>query len=431
MKYFLLLPTQLFEKMHLEKEYTYVLWEHPHYFKKYNYNKKKLMLHRGSMQAYLAYLKRHKYKVKYVNYNKSVSFLNKKEYYMFDPIDRIKLPGRPTMYDSPNFLLSSELCEKYRQKTDKFFFNAFYMYMKKELDIIPGVKSQDKNNRQKLTEKARNAIPKPPNNKSDKAYAKSAARYVEKHFKKNYGNTDNFIFPLTRSTAKKWLKDFIKMRFNNFGPFQDHIDNKEETLYHSLLSTSINIGLLNPSDVIKEIMKHKSKIRLNSFEGFIRQLFWREYQRYCYEYCDFKGNYFGNKKSLGKKWYNGTTGIDPIDHCIVKAFDTGYLHHIERLMVVGNYMNISGISPKQGFKWFMEFSCDSYEWVMYQNVYDMVFFVTGGKTMRRPYISSSNYILKMSNWKKGDWSETWTDLYRKFVKKNKKKLHKFMYYIRI
>ena len=130
-------------------------------------------------------------------------------------------------------------------------------------------------------------------------------------------------------------------------------------------------------------------------------------------------NYFGNNKKLSKKWYNGTTGITPIDDCIISGFNTGYLHHIRRLMFIGNYMNLEGIKPYEGFKWFMEFSCDSYEWVMKQNVLDMVFFVTGGETMRKPYISSSNYILKMSDYKKGDWCVVWNSLYWSFVNNNR------------
>ena len=174
----------------------------------------------------------------------------------------------------------------------------------------------------------------------------------------------------------------------------------------------------------------KSKYPLNSYEGYIRQLFWREYQRYCYRYFDFdKLNYFGNNKKLSNKWYNGSLGILPVDNAIKKGFDTGYLHHIERLMIVGNYMMISGIKPHEGYKWFMEFSCDSYEWVMKQNVLDMVFCVSGGKTMRKPYISKSNYIITMSDYKKGEWSEKWDQMYVNFAKKNKKKLlDKFRYH---
>ena len=153
----------------------------------------------------------------------------------------------------------------------------------------------------------------------------------------------------------------------------------EPYLLHSCLSTSINIGLINPLEIIKELEKYKNKVAINSFEGYLRQLYWREYQRYTYIYCDFSGNYFGYKKKIDSTWYTGDTGMEPVDNFIKMGFDTGYLHHIIRLMIMGNYMNLYGLSPKDGFRWFMEFSCDSYEWVMSQNVLDMVFFVTGGK----------------------------------------------------
>ena len=96
-------------------------------------------------------------------------------------------------------------------------------------------------------------------------------------------------------------------------------------------------------------------------------------------------------------------------------------------MVVGNYMNLSEIEPMEGLKWFMEFSVDSYEWVMYQNVLDMVFFVTGGKTMRKPYATSSNYVLRMSDYKKGEWCETWNQKYEDFMKNNVEKLWNYRY----
>ena len=423
MKKFLILPHQLFKKKYLDNEFEYILWEHPQYFTKCNFNKKKLVLHRASMKCYQDYLKKNKFKVTYCEFNKKPKGL--KKFTMFDPIDKIKIPGKKEILESPNFLLSKEYFEKYRKKTQTFFFNSFYMNAKKELDIIPGIKSRDKFNRDKLPKNIN--IPKLPDNKSDKKYINEAIKYVKKHFPKNYGNTDNFIYPVSFKTANKWLTNFIKKKFNNFGPYQDAIVKDENFLFHSCLSSSINIGLINPSEIIKKIDKVKVKININSYEGYIRQLFWREYQRYTYLYADFSMNYFGNKKKLSKKWYTGDLGIDPVDNAIKMGFDTGYMHHINRLMVVGNFMNISEISPKQGFKWFMEFSIDSYEWVMHQNVLDMVFCVTGGKTMRKPYISSSNYVLKMSNFKKGEWSEKWTELYRKFLKKNKKKLWKFRY----
>lgn len=428
---FLILPHQLFETKHLNKfkKCRFILWEHPHYFKKYKYNKKRLLLHHGSMQYYYDYLKSKKYKVDYVALNESIKFDGKK-YYIFDPIDKIKLPGKPKIIESPNFLLKKEDYEKYRKKTKKFTFYYFYQWGKKLINIIPNVKSKDKQNRKSLPSDIK--IPKIPSNNSDKKYISKGKTFVDKNFKGNYGKTKDFMFPLTHSTAKKWLNDFIKKKFNKFGDYQDAIDKNNEFLFHSMLSSSINIGLLNPLDIIDKIKKYKSKIPINSYEGYIRQLFWREYQRYCYIYINFNNkNYFGNKKKLTEKWYNGTTKIKPLDDSIKSAFNNGYLHHIERLMIVGNFMNLSGISPKEGFKWFMEFACDSYEWVMHQNVLDMVFFVNGDsdeQTMRKPYISSSNYILKMSNYSKGEWCDVWDKLYYDFLKKHKKKLWKFRYY---
>jgi deoxyribodipyrimidine photolyase-related protein len=430
-----ILPHQLFDKKELPspKETTITLWEHPQYFTKWKYNKKRLMLHIASMSYYKDYLKKAKYTVKYIKHNEK--FTPKGKYTIFDPIDKINLPNNANveMYESPNFLLTEEDYTKYRKKTDKFFFNAFYMWGKKIIDVIPNIKSQDKDNRKKMP-KGMKIPPLPKMTQQENGYLTEAKKRVEKEFSNNYGNCDNFHFPITHKSAKKWLDNFIKCKFDKFGPYQDYIDKNNEYLFHSVLAATINIGLLNPTDIIEVMEKYRKKnpIPMNSYEGYIRQLFWREYQRYCYIYFDFKNlNYFGNSKKLTKSWYDGTLGVPPVDDAIKTAFETGYLHHINRLMVVGNFMNLSELNPWEGFKWFMEFSCDSYEWVMHQNVLDMVFFISGGKTMRRPYISTSNYVLKMSNYSKGDWSNTWDEMYRKFVDKNEKKLYKFRYYIRL
>jgi deoxyribodipyrimidine photolyase-related protein len=418
----LILPHQLFEYTFLEINYDeIILYEHPQYFTKYKFNKKKIILHRASMKYYYDYLIQKDYKVLYIEFNKK---LPKGDYIYFDPIDKINVVG--SMVESPNFILNKEIYKKYRNKTDKFTFTNFYMWSKKEIKLYPDLKSKDKMNREKYREEIK--IPKVPSNKSDKKYIDEAIKYVKKNFNGNYGNTDNFVYPVTHKTAKKWLKDFLKKRLEYFGPYQDFVKENETYMFHSNLSSSINIGLLNPCDILEELKKYKNKVKINSFEGYLRQLFWREYQRYCYIYANFTKNYFGNRKKLSEKWYNGTLNIVPVDNLIKDGFDTGYIHHIGRLMFIGNFMNLSGISPKQGFKWFMEFSIDSYEWVMHQNVLDMVFFVTGGLTMRKPYITSSNYILKMSNYKKDNWADKWDELYINFMKKNKKKLWKFRYH---
>ncbi len=423
---FLILPTQLFEKEHLKKENEYTIWEHPHYFKEYNYNKKKLILHRASMKYYFDYLKKNKFKISYCEFDKKPK---EKKYHLFDPVDKLKLSKSYTIVETPNFLLPKEELEKYKKKTKSFFFNSFYMHGKKVIDIIPKVKSQDKLNRKKFKDNIK--ITKKNKYASDNKYVKEAISYVNKNFKNNYGNTDNFIYPISHNSAKKWLKIFLDKQLKTFGDYQDYIDkDANNNMFHSLLSTSINIGLINPTDIIDILRPKDKKYPMNSFEGYIRQLFWREYQRYCYIYYNFNNkNYFNNNKKLTKEWYTGETGILPVDTCIKKAFDTGYLHHIERLMVVGNYMMISQIKPTDGYRWFIEFSCDSYDWVMHQNVLDMVFCVSGGETMRKPYISKSTYILKMSNYSKGEWSKKWDKKYIEFCKKNKNKLlSKFKYH---
>ena len=487
--YFIILPNTLFEFDYINTsinkniryknnkdenkkdiKHTIIVWENPHYFKDYNFNKKKLILHRSSMKYYYDSLiekikdkKYSNYKVKYVDYNKKLSTrgFRKDGLMMFDPINDPKMLKIPLLkechiVETPNFLLTLEDYDEYRKKTDKFFFYFFYMWGKKKIDIIPNVKSKDKDNRKRLP-KSLEIPPLPTNTGNDsgsstkqkkeknkrniQSYINEAGKYIDKHFPKNYGSTDydektkdyNFIFPIDRDTAHNWLKNFIIHRFSKFGDYQDFVDKENSYLFHSVLSTSINIGLLHPTDIINIIRDKdiKNIIPINSYEGYIRQLFWREYQRFCYIHYDFGNkNYFGNKKKLTSQWYTGDLGIPPVDDCIKKAFKNGYINHIERLMVVGNYMNLYGIDPKEGFKWFMEFSCDSYEWVMFQNVLDMVFFVSGGDTMRRPYASSSNYIIKMSNYKKGEWSKEWDDLYQDFLKRNKQKLWKYRYYFR-
>lgn len=423
----LVLPNTLFKKKYIPKEVKkIIIWEHPHYFTKYRYNKKRLVLHRASLQYYYDKIKDSSYSTKYVEYNKKP--ILPKEYIYFDPVDSIKLPPGGNKIDSPNFLLSTELIQEYRKKTKSFFFNGFYMWSKLKLNIIPSIKSQDSKNRKTVPKGL--PIPQLPSlGTIDKKYINNAESYVERNFPNNYGSVEGLIFPVTHATATRWLSQFITKKLKKFGDYQDYTLKDENYMFHSCLSSSINMGLLNPSDIILELSKIKETIPLNSYEGLIRQYFWREYQRYCYVYLnEWHGeNYFGSKGKLSKKWYDGTTGIDPVDDSIKEAFNTGYLHHIRRLMIVANYMNLNGINHEQGRRWFTEFALDSYDWVMYQNI-DMGFFASGGKTSRKPYISSSNYVIKMSNYRKGTWSDTWDKRYKKFIQKNKQKLWKYRYH---
>ena len=135
-----------------------------------------------------------------------------------------------------------------------------------------------------------------------------------------------------------------------------------------------------------------------------------------------KTNYFNHKRKLTEDWYNGTTGIDPIDDAIKDVVKYGYTHHIIRLMHLSNVMTLSMLHPKEIYKWFMEMFVDSSDWVMSPNVYGMGTFSDGGIFSTKPYICGSNYIIKMSNYKKGEWSDIVDGLYWNFIHNNQELL---------
>jgi deoxyribodipyrimidine photolyase-related protein len=183
----------------------------------------------------------------------------------------------------------------------------------------------------------------------------------------------------------------------------------------------LNVGLISPQYIIDEAIQFAScnDIPMNSLEGFIRQIMgWREFIRAVYE---LKGtqqrtqNYWGFKRKIPASFWNGTTGIVPIDSTIKKVLETGYCHHIERLMVLGNFMVLCEFDPDEVYRWFMELFIDAYDWVMVPNVYGMSQFADGGLMTTKPYISGSNYIMKMSDFKKGDWQPVWDGMFWRFM----------------
>jgi deoxyribodipyrimidine photolyase-related protein len=248
---------------------------------------------------------------------------------------------------------------------------------------------------------------------------------INKYFNKHPGNLENIWFPVNRKGAEKQLEDFLKNKFTNFGIYEDAMLEGKNFLFHSCISALLNIGLLDPETVIKKTMKFASdnNIPINSLEGFIRQIIgWREFIRGIYHEegkFQIKQNYWNHEKKLTKSWYEGTTGIDPLDDCIKTTLNDGYIHHIPRLMVISNIMNLAGIAPKEIYKWFMEMYIDSSDWVMVPNVFGMATYADGGLMSTKPYTCGSNYILKMSNYKKGDWCDVLDGLYWKFTEENR------------
>jgi deoxyribodipyrimidine photolyase-related protein len=190
----------------------------------------------------------------------------------------------------------------------------------------------------------------------------------------------------------------------------------------------LNIGLITPDEVVNKAIKFsdKNNIPINSLEGFIRQILgWREFIKGLYLFEGEKqmnSNYWNANNKLPEQFYNGTTGILPLDDSINKSLDYSYVHHIERLMILGNFMLLLEIHPKEIYKWFMEVFIDAYPWVMVANIFGMSQFADGGLMSTKPYISSSNYVIKMSNYKKDEWANTWDALFWNFINKHKDKI---------
>lgn len=440
-----LFNNQLFEKQYLPKDTKEIyLIEDPIFYgdrkkMKLKFNILKLQYQRLSLISYKEYLEKNGYKVKLFNVEKVKSYpLNgEKTITIFDPVDhelREKLfkskKLKITVLDNPNFILTREQLEQFqkRSKTDSYSHASFYNFVKDKIDILVGVKSYDEDNRSKLPKSVK--LPTLNCSTSGDKLLIDVTKYIKKQ-KYEFRKYDDqqLIFPHTHKEAKEWLTKFLEERFKTFGKYQDAISTTHDFIYHSVISPMVNLGLLQPDYIIEQVKKYKSKVPMNSYEGFIRQLIgWREYQRLVYEtkYQEPFPNYFKQNNKLSKAWYDAKTNIPPVDKAIKTAFKYGYLHHIERLMVMGNFMTLCRMKPDEQYKWFMEFSLDSYDWVMYQNIF-MISYADGGETMRKPYLSSANYILKMSDYKKGEWSEIWTALFYLFLADNKKQLSKTIY----
>ena len=195
----------------------------------------------------------------------------------------------------------------------------------------------------------------------------------------------------------------------------------ESWLWHGVLTPMLNIGLLTPRQVLDTALEGAGRhgVPINALEGFVRQLIgWREFMRATYEDLGVAmrtTNHWGHRRRIPKSFYDGTTGIEPIDDAINRVLETGYCHHIERLMVLGGFMFLCEFDPDEIYRWFMELFVDSYDWVMVPNVYAMSQHADGGQITTKPYFSGSSYVRKMSNFQPGDWTATWDGLYWRWI----------------
>jgi deoxyribodipyrimidine photolyase-related protein len=444
MKASLIFPHQLFAQQPLVlPEHDIFLLEEPLFFTQYPFHQQKIAFHRASMRAYADFLRQQGLLVQYLEAQNPLAdvrqllpWLAQQGYQRVHYVDVVddwleqrlqtgaKAQGLPLFrHDSPMFLRSYE--ETMEKPKGRMFQTDFYIQQRKQRGILVdqqgkplgGKWSFDAENRLKYPKGRQPPIVHFP---QSNGYYQEARAYVQQFFTANLGCLhERWQYPCTFVEAKAWLSDFIQQRLADFGRYEDAMLPGQPILNHSLLSPLLNVGLLTPQEVLDEVLRQADALPFNSVEGFVRQVLgWREFIRWVYvqkgreERCR---NFWGFKAGLPASFYTGETGIPPLDQVIKQLQQTAYCHHIERLMVLGNFMLLCERSPDAVYQWFMEFFIDAYDWVMVPNVYGMSQFADGGLMATKPYISGSNYLMKMGHFPKGAWQAVWDGLFWRFM----------------
>ena len=457
MKLFLILGNQLFPLKNVARfknDHLFFMAEDLKLCTYEKHHKLKILLFLSSMRSYAENLKKNKFKIIYSSIESSgfkKNYIEKlKKIINSEKITEVtsfEIEDKPfenkiklflnqskikwKTIDSPMFLSSRNDFKNYLSKSKKPFMSTFYKERRQKLNILikndgspeGGKWSFDLDNRKKIPKNI--SIPKYPTIKETK-HTKVLKPIINKLFKHHPGNASNFWFATTSKDAEKLLNFFIKKKLNLFGDYEDAVNQNNNILFHSALSPYLNLGLITPKILIKKIFYYhkKDKINLNSLEGYVRQLIgWREFMRGIYQNFSKKmetSNFFKHNRKMKQSWYDGTTDLPPLDYAIKNSLSYGWSHHIERLMILSNIMNLCEIKPKMAYKWFMEMFVDSSDWVMAPNVYGMGLFSDGGIFATKPYICGSSYFMKMMDFKKGNWCNIMDGLYWRFINKNRK-----------
>ncbi len=443
----ILFPHQLFETLSSIKPHDQVyLIEEPLFFCQVPFHKQKLIYHRASMKFYESYLVSHHIDVHYIEYHQpiaSIQFLI--PHLAQRGIDHIHLiePSDDWLYTrstqaavtynvsilwhpNPQFLNHIDQLNDYFAQ-NPYYQTSFYIHQRKTRNIlidsslkpIGGKWSYDAENRKKYPKtKTPPSVHRPLIN----PFVQEAIRYISKHFSQHTGDIPTHTFyPSTFQESKQFLQAFLQERLPEFGAYEDAIVAHIPYLHHSVLTPMLNTGLLTPQYILEQTIQaaQQHSVPLASLEGFIRQLIgWREYIRAVYlhhgrtERCS---NHWQFNRKIPPSFYQGNTGIAPLDDAIHKLKQYAYNHHIERLMIIGNFMLLCEFHPQQVYRWFMIHYIDAYDWVMVPNIYGMSQFADGGIMSTKPYLSGSNYILKMSHYTKAPWCAIWDALFWRFL----------------
>ena len=314
--------------------------------------------------------------------------------------------------DDDRFLCTPEEFKDWAQDRKQLRMEYFYREQRKKYNILldedgkpeGGEWNYDSENR-KPPKEGLNVPPTYQANIDDTT--QNCIDLVANKFPDHFGDLEPFYFAVTRDQALYALNKFIDERLNNFGAYQDAMVQGEPWMYHSHISFYLNCGLLTPLECIQKAEEayKNGTAPLNSVEGFIRQILgWREYIRgiYWMKMPDYKEeNFLEAKRNLPDFFWTGNTQMNCLRQCISETKENAYAHHIQRLMIMGNFSLIAGLSPEEVNEWYLIVYADAYEWVELPNVTGMILFADGGVLASKPYAASGAYVNRMSDYCKG------------------------------
>lgn len=343
-----------------------------------------------------------------------------------------------------HFLCSLEEFEHHCEDRKELRMEYFYREMRKRTGLlmkdekpVGGEWNYDKQNRESFGSEGPQDLPLPLSFEPDKI-TDEVIQIVKRRFRDYPGSLKNFDWPVSRKQAQKALRDFLRNRLRLFGDYQDAMWTDEPFLYHSLLSSSLNLKLLDSLEVVQSAEEEYSKGRagITAVEGFIRQIIgWREYVRGVYwrfmpDYID--GNALEADFSLPAFYWTANTDMRCLHEVIQQTLEYSYAHHIQRLMVTGLFALLLGVSPREVHKWYLAIYVDAVEWVELPNTLGMSQYADGGIMASKPYAASGKYIQRMSNYcrqcryepskRAGERACPYSTLYWDFLARNEKRL---------
>lgn len=344
---------------------------------------------------------------------------------------------------NPKFLVTPDEFDTWAEGRDGFRHETFYRFVRREKGYLVddegepegGDWNYDDDNRDFPSNPEAYETPEPPSFAPDET-TRSVMEEVREDYK-TWGELEGFDLPVTRDDALETVDDFVKRRLADFGPYQDAMLRNDATVNHSLLSSSLNIGLLCPDEVVDRAVEayYAGEAPLNSVEGFVRQVIgWREYMRHVYrrrgdEMHD--ANALNATHDLPPVYYDADTEMECLSTVVERVRETGYSHHIERLMVLANFALVYGANPHALNRWFRLAYVDAYDWVTTPNVVGMGSYATDAVSTK-PYASSGSYVDRMSDFcgacaydvdeTTGDGACPFNSLYWDFIERNRDEL---------